>query len=172
MSWASCQVYRHLAGDSTWTCPPRADDARPGQLDVAVARTATGSTLPTPIPGGRTSSHLITTPDVDLRVTIGPGGVDGERVTVRSTIPDCERTLTVTQTHTAISYTCRLVLPKGDGPPTAHRWTAVATSGAVTLGSGSAGALFTTPDTDGGLRLAERSAPSAQLDVAGQLDGR
>ena len=172
LSWASCQVYRHLAGDSTWTCPPRADDARPGQLDVALAPTATGSTLPTPIPGGRTSSHLITTP------TSTCGSRSGRAASTANGSPCGPPSPTANAPSPSPSPTRRSATPAVSSYPKAtarrpctggRRWPP---RGRSPWAAAAPAPCSPPPTRTAGCASPSGAPRSAQLDVAGQLDGR
>ena len=183
LSWASCQVYRHLTGDEAWSCPVRAYADRPGQLELALTWSAEGTATPAPdaevttpegeqdtssIESGRTTAIAVPGTAVDLEVTIGPDGLDGDVVEIRSTIPDCARTLPVTDPNAPLSYRCRAEVPTG-GPPTADRWTAVVTEAGAVVASASTGALFLPGGVEGEGLLLEPQSGAALPDPAEQL---
>jgi hypothetical protein len=61
MSWASCQIYRTLTGDTAWACPPRVFARPPGRLDLAVNWTPSGgATSPSPTSTSTTTTGGMT----------------------------------------------------------------------------------------------------------------
>ena len=113
LAWASCHVYRVMAGDSSWTCPTRVYGGRPGHLALGVTWSAGGSAVGAAIPSGRTSLHPTDARELDVQVTVGPGGVGGDRV------PSVPRPLTASAPSPSPSPTRRSATPAVSSYPKA-----------------------------------------------------